>query len=165
MRDGQEDNERRELKRIGMQQKVRLSGVIQDMGLAIRFMKVFLQVFLVVIAISCAGAPGNTYWEDGNFKVYATDSDFGATKLGYDHRPGLLGLVEPEVVAAGSTAKFIFVERHARGAGRREFFIVEKEELNGSHTGKVKGPLSEVEFEEIRKTQQFPEFAWRKKGR
>jgi hypothetical protein len=103
------------------------------------------------------------HWTDGNFKVYATDEDFKATRLGYDYHPGLLGLVEAEVVAAGSHAQFVFVERIDRASGRVEFYVVEKEQSKNSHSGKVEGPFSEARFREIRTARQLPEFTWRKK--
>src|ERR1044072_1073227 len=80
-----------------------------------------LLVMLAVLPISC-GRQTDVHWKDGNFKVYATDNDFNATRLGYDHHPGLLGLVEDEVIAAGSTTRFVFVERVERTSRRTEFY-------------------------------------------
>jgi hypothetical protein len=157
------------LNRGGTEGTERMTNTIQSRELvSARVRNILVLTVLVLtamIGISCAGAPGQTYWEDGNFKVYATDQDFDATKLGYNHRPGLVGLVNAEVVAAGSTKELVFVERRERGSQRREFYIVEKEESNDTHSGKVKGPLSEEQFEEIRKARKLPEFAWRKKER
>lgn len=121
-----------------------------------------LIALVAVLAVSC-GRPAVVHWKDGNFKIYATDEDFKATKLGYDHHPGTLGLVEDEVVSAGSTVQLVFVERIDRASGRREFYIVEKEQSKDSHSGKVEGPFSEAQFREIRASQQLPEFTWRKK--
>lgn len=121
-----------------------------------------LIALVVVLVVSC-GRPADVHWKDGNFKVYATDDDFKATKLGYDHHPGTLGLVEDEVVAAGSNAQLVLVERIDRASGRTEFFIVEKEESKDSHSGKVEGPFSEGQIREIRTTRQLPEFTWKKK--
>lgn len=117
-----------------------------------------------VLAVSC-GRPAEVSWKDGNFQVYATDSDFNATKLGYDHHPGLLGLVGAEVVAAGSNAQFVFVKRGDRVSGRAEFYIVPKKGSEESHSGTVEGPFSEAQFREIRTARQLPEFTWRKKSR
>jgi len=86
-------------------------------------------------------------WHDGNFKVYALDMDYTATKLGYNHHPGTLGLVDAEVVAAGSRAQWVFVERSA--SGRTEFFIVPKEGMPQNHSGKTEGPFSESQFREF----------------
>jgi hypothetical protein len=61
-----------------------------------------------VSAVSC-GRRADVHWKDGNFQVYPTDLDFKATRLGYSHHPGTLRLVEAEVIAAGSTAQFVFV--------------------------------------------------------
>ncbi len=120
-----------------------------------------LLALVCVLAVSC-GRPAEVSWKDGHFKVYATDSDFNATKLGYDHNPGLLGLVGAEVVAAGSTVQFVFVERIDRTSGRTEFYLASKEE-GESHSGTVEGPFSEAQFRDIRTARQFPEFTWKKK--
>jgi hypothetical protein len=121
-----------------------------------------LLVVLAVFAASC-GRRVEVHWRDGNFEVYALDMDFTATKLGYNHHPGTLGLVDDEVVAAGSTAQWVFVERSASSSGRTEFFIVPKEGMPKDHSGTVEGPFSDTEFREIRAARQLPEFAWRKK--
>ena len=117
---------------------------------------------VAVFAISC-GRRADVYWKDGNFKVYATDEDFKATRLGYDHHPGTLGFVESEVVAAGSTAQLVLVERIDRASGRTDFYIIPKEQSKDAHSGKVEGPFSQAQFREIRASQQLPEFTWRKK--
>jgi hypothetical protein len=121
-----------------------------------------LLVLVVVFAISC-GRPADVHWRDGNFEVYALDADSSATRLGYNHHPGILGLVDERVVAAGSTAHWVFVERMVRESGRTEFYIVPKEGMRESHSGTVEGPLSETQFREMRATRQLPEFTWRKK--
>lgn len=116
---------------------------------------------LLMFAASC-GRPAEVYWKDGNFKVYATDDDFNATKLGYDHRPGLLGLVESEVVAAGSNEQYVFVERRT-SAGIKEFYLTRNEKSAHTHSGNVEGPYTETEFRDIRRARVLPEFAWRKR--
>ena len=121
-----------------------------------------LLALVVLFAISC-GRPADVHWRDGNFEVYALDMDFSATQLGYNHHPGTLGLVDKRVVAAGSTAQWVFVERLDRKSGRTEFYIVPKEGMPENHSGTVEGPFSETQFREIRATRQLPEFTWRKK--
>lgn len=121
-----------------------------------------LVVLVAVVAVSC-GRPTAVPWKDGNFKVYATDEDFNSTRLGYDHHPGLLGLVEDDVIAAGSTAQFVFVERLDRASNRTEFYVVSKE-VGDSHSGNVEGPFSEAQFRDIRASRKLPGFTWRKKG-
>jgi hypothetical protein len=121
-----------------------------------------LFVLVVVFAASC-GRRAKVHWHDGNFEVYALDMDFTATRLGYNHHPGTLGLVEAEVVAAGSTAQWVFVERSDRASGRTEFYIVPKEGMPENHSGTAEGPFSETQFREMRTTRQLPEFTWRKK--
>ena len=103
------------------------------------------------------------HWRDGSFEVYALDMDFTATKLGYSHHSGSLGLVEDEVVAAGSDAQFVFVERLERSSGRTEFYVVPKEGIPENHSGTGEGPFSETQFREIRSTRQLADFTWRKK--
>jgi hypothetical protein len=123
-----------------------------------------LPTLIAAVCVLTACAPkAEVHWRDANFKIYATPSDYKATKLGYDHRPGLLGLVAPEVVAAGSTAQWVFVERLDRASGRAEFFIVPKEGMPENHSGTVEGPFSETQFRELRAARQLPEFTWRKK--
>jgi len=117
---------------------------------------------VAVLALSC-GQPADVHWKDGNFKVYATQADFNATKLGYDHHPGLLGLVDSEVVAAGSSAEVVFVERNDPATRRTEFYIIPKEASAASHSGTVEGPYSGEQFRDIRIARRLPEFAWRKK--
>jgi hypothetical protein len=122
-----------------------------------------LSVLIIALAVSCVpGAPAEVHWKDGNFKVYATDLDFDATKLGYDHHPGLLGLVDAEVVAAGSTAQFVFVERPDPSSQRPEFYLIPKEAATDTHSGKVEGPYTTEQFREIRIARQLPDFKWRK---
>lgn len=120
-----------------------------------------LIVVLAALPVSC-GRSADVRWKDGNFKVYATSADFNATKLGYDHHPGLLGLVEAEIVAAGSTAQFVFVERTDPNSKRAEFYIIPKEASADTHSGKVEGPYSGAQFQEIRIARQLPDFTWRK---
>src|SRR5690349_6366948 len=105
-----------------------------------RMLRAFSSVFLAALVSCVPGATAEVHWKDGNFKVYATDTDFNATELGYDHHPGLLGLVDAEVVAAGSTAQFVFVERTDPNSQRTEFYIVPKEASTNTHSGKVEGP-------------------------
>lgn len=119
-------------------------------------------VLVGLLAVSC-GRPAEVSWKDGNFKVYATDSDFNATKLGYDHQPGMLGIVQSEVVAAGSTAQLVFVKRIDRVSGLAEFYIVPKEESVDSHSGNAEGPFSEAQFRDLRTARQLPDFTWKKK--
>src|SRR4051794_40736198 len=82
-----------------------------------------LIVLGAVLTVSC-GRRAEVYWSDGNFEVYAPDMDSSATRLGYNHHPGTLGLVKEQVLAAGSTAQWVFVERLDRGSGRTEFYII-----------------------------------------
>jgi hypothetical protein len=117
-------------------------------------------VFIVVFAVSC-GRPADVHWSDGNFEVYAIDMDFTATMLGYNHHPGILGLVDAEVVAAGSTAQWVYVERNT--SGRTEFYIVPKEGMPENYHGTVEGPFSETQFRELRTERQLQDFTWRKK--
>jgi hypothetical protein len=119
-----------------------------------------LLALVVMFAVSC-GRRADVHWRDGNFEVYALDMDFTATKLGYNHHPGTLGLVDAEVVAAGSTAQWVFVER--RVSGRTEFYIVPKEGMPQNRSGTTEGPFSETQFRELRAARQLPEFTWRKK--
>ena len=116
---------------------------------------------VLVFLVSCAPS-AEVHWKDGNFKVYATPSDYNATKLGYDHHPGVLGLVGAEVVAAGSTPQIVFVERSEPASRRTEFYIIPKEASTDSHSGTVEGPYSWTQFQEIRSARQLPEFTWRK---
>jgi hypothetical protein len=119
-------------------------------------------VLLAVLMVSC-GRRADVLWRDGNFEVYALDTDFSATKLGYNHHPGTLGLVKEQVVAAGSTAQWVFVERLDRISGRTEFYIVPKEGMPENHSGTVEGPFSETQFRELRVARRLPEFTWKKK--
>ncbi len=119
-------------------------------------------LLVVVFAVSC-GRLAEGHWRDGNFQVYALDVDLAATRLGYDHHPGILGLVDEQVVAAGSTAQWVFVERWERISGRTEFYFVPKEGMPANHSGAVEGPFSETQFRELCTSRQLPEFMWRKK--
>ncbi len=119
-------------------------------------------LLLAVLAVSC-GRRADVHWRDGNFEVYALDMDFSVTELGYNHHPGILGLVKEQVVAAGSTAHWVFVERLDTSSGRAEFYVVPKEGMPENHSGTVEGPFSETQFREMRAARQLPEFAWRKK--
>ena len=120
--------------------------------------------FIVLCAVfaSCGRGAG-VHWRDGNFEVYATDTDFTATKLGYNHHPGTLGLVAAEVVAAGSTDQWIFVERLDRASGRTLFYVVPKEGMPENHSGTVEGPFTAAEFQHLRSARHLSEFKWRKK--
>ena len=97
------------------------------------------------------------------FIVYALGTDFNATKLGYDHHPGLEGLVNAEVVAAGSSADLVFVERHRGKSKDVEFYLVPKNTSDGRQPGMVEGPFSKAEFEKIRVDRRLPKFAWHKR--
>ena len=121
-----------------------------------------LLVLLAVFAVSC-GRRAEVNWRDGNFKVYALDMDSSATELGYNHHPGTLGLVKEQVIAAGSTAQWVFVERLERASGRTEYYVVPKEGMPENHSGTVEGPFSETQFRALKAARQLPEFTWRKK--
>jgi hypothetical protein len=129
---------------------------------AMRYHSAVIIALVAMLAISC-GQRAEVSWRDGNFEVYALDLDFTATRLGYNHHPGTLGLVEEEVVAAGSTAQFVFVERVDRSTGRTEFYLVPKAGDPESHSGTVEGPFSEAQFRDLCTARQLPEFTWRKK--
>jgi hypothetical protein len=123
---------------------------------------VVLPALASALLLSC-GRPADTHWADGNFKVYALDLDFTETKLGYDYRPGMLGLVASEVIAAGSSSEWVFAERIDRATGRSEFFIIPKEGMPTNHSGTVEGPFSANQFNELRASRKLPDFSWRKK--
>lgn len=118
---------------------------------------------LAMLATAC-GRQAQVYWSDGNFEVYATDVDSTAMELGYNHHPGTLGLVKAQVVAAGGTEDWVFVERLDRVSGLVEFYVVPKERGAKNHSGTVEGPFSETQFRDLRATRNLPEFAWRTKG-
>jgi hypothetical protein len=120
-----------------------------------------LFVLLTAFAVSC-GRRADVHWKDGNFEVYALDMDFSATALGYNHHRGTLGLVKEQVIAAGSTAQWVFVERLDRASGRTEFYLAPKEGMTENYSGTVEGPFSETRFREIRAARQLPDFTWRK---
>jgi hypothetical protein len=121
-----------------------------------------LPVLIILFAAAC-GRQAGVHWRDGSFEVYATDTDFTATKLGYNHHPSTLGLVSAEVVAAGSNHQCVFVERFDRASGQTEFYIVPKEGMPEHHSGRSEGPFSATEFRELRSARQLPEFTWKKK--
>lgn len=89
--------------------------------------------------------------------------DWNATKLGFNYHPGTLGLVDAEVVAAGSNAEFVVVERQSKESGRTEFYIVAKESSSSTHSGAVEGPFTDIEFRQLTATRKLPGFRWRKK--
>ena len=120
-----------------------------------------LFVLLAAFAISC-GRRADVHWKDGNFEVYALDMDFSATALGYNHHRGTLGLVKEQVIAAGSTAQWVFVERLDRASRHTQFYVVPKEGMPKNHSGTIEGPFSEAQFREMSVTRHLPEFTWRK---
>jgi hypothetical protein len=121
-----------------------------------------LLTLVLVIAVSC-GRRAIVYWKDGNFEVYTTDADSSDTKLGYNHHPGTLGIVSGEVVAAGSTAQWVFVQQINKTSGQTEFYIIPKEGMPQNHSGRFEGPFSEARFQELRSARHFSDFTWRKK--
>lgn len=125
--------------------------------------RLFPTLIAAVCVLTACAPKAEMHWRDGNFKVYATPSDYRATELGYDHKPGLLGLVAAEVVAAGSSSQFVFVERTDPASSRTEFYFIEKEQSKDSHSGNVEGPFSTAQFQELRVARGLPDFAWRKK--
>lgn len=125
-------------------------------------MKPVAFVLSLVLCISGCGRSGETHWQDGPFKVYALDLDFNATRLGYDHHPGILGLVDEEVVAAGSNDKCVIAEQLDRATGKSHFFIVPKEQ-GEFHSGTVEGPMTREEFTRVGQERNLPAFSWRKK--
>lgn len=125
-------------------------------------MKPFALATLVVLFVSGCGRSGETSWQDGPFKVYALDLDFDATCLGYDHHPGMPGLVDEEVVAAGSDEKCVVVERVDHATGETQFFVVLKEK-GESHSGMKEGPMTHDEFIRLSQERKLPALSWRKK--
>lgn len=125
-------------------------------------MKPFTWLLFLVLFISGCGRSGETSWQDGPFKVYALDLDFDATCLGFDNHPGFLGLVDAEVVAAGSNNQCVVVEQLERATGRTQFFIVPKER-GEFHSGKVDGPMTRDEYARALRERNLPAFSWRKK--
>ena len=118
---------------------------------------------LTAVLFAGCGRNAENHWKDGDFIVYALGTDFNATKLGYDHHPGLEGLVNAEVVAAGSSADLVFVERHRGKSKDVEFYLVPKNTSDGRQPGMVEGPFSKAEFEKIRVDRRLPKFAWHKR--
>lgn len=120
-------------------------------------------ITLFAVLVMGCGRNADYHWKDGNFTVYALGTDFDSTKLGYDHHPGLLGLVNAEVVAAGSNAEVVFVERHRGPSKLVEFYLVPKNSTDGRQPGMVEGPFSQAEFEKIRVDRRLPKFTWHKR--
>jgi len=118
---------------------------------------------LLIVFLTACGRSADIHWQHGNFKVYATDSNPADTVLGYDHHPGLLRLVESEVVAVGSTDKLVFAKRINPFTGHPEYYLVAKEASTNTHSGDVQGPIREMEFYEIRSRLQLPDFSWNKR--
>ena len=106
--------------------------------------------------IGSCGSSAYIPWEDGDYKVYATDDDYSATSLGLDHNPGLLGLVDSEVVAAGSNKLVVVVERLNRKDDSIEFYIVTKGDSY------AQGPFNQSEFQVEKVKRSLPDFSWRK---
>ena len=123
-------------------------------------MKPVAFIWLLVLCVSGCGRSGETHWRDGSFKVYALDLDFNATCLGYDNHPGILGLVEAEVVAAGSDEKCVVVEQLDPVTEKSHFFIVPKEK-GEFHSGSVEGPFTREEFTRAGLARKLPAFSWR----
>lgn len=110
--------------------------------------------------ISC-GRSADRHGEDGNFVVYATDTDFSATRLGFNFNPGTLGIVESEVVAAGSDSTYVVVERINHDNLDREYYIITKEKPD-HHSGNADGPYTAEEYQKLKSSRSLPEFSWKK---
>jgi len=124
-------------------------------------MKFFMFPLVWVLIVSGCGRSGETSWRDGNFKVYSLESNTDATRLGYDHRPGVLRLVGEEVVAAGSNAKWVVAEQLDHTTGETQFFIVAKEK-GELHSGRKEGPMTQALFLRLSGERKLPAFSWRK---
>jgi hypothetical protein len=113
------------------------------------------------LALTGCGRPAATVWRDGHYKVYALDSDFNATKLGFDYSPGILGLVESEVIAAGSDLKYVVAERLDHTSNIHEYYVVTKATHNGIE-GSLEGPFTSKEYEARKTALNLPNFRWTK---
>ncbi|BDS07400.1 hypothetical protein NT6N_24830 [Oceaniferula spumae] len=119
-------------------------------------LRIAVLLSFVAILLGC-GRSAYIPWEDGDYKVYATDVDYSATALGLDHDPGLLGIVDSEVVAAGSNDLVIVVERENHKDDCIEFYIVTKGD------NYAVGPFDEEEFQVEKSKRGLPDFSWRKR--
>lgn len=122
-------------------------------------------VFLLFLGLLLPGCerPIDVHWEDDNFKVYATDETSSATLLGYDHEPGILGLIPPDVVAVGSNKEIVVVKRlGAENSSGPQFYLITKETESGSMPGTVRGPMTQETFDSLKKERAIPEFSWTK---
>jgi hypothetical protein len=115
-----------------------------------------------VVALAGCGRPADTHWKDGRYKVYATDSDFAVTRLGFDHSPGILGLVGPEVIAAGSDSKYVVVTRLTHPSDVTEYYIITKAAASDSE-GVTSGPFTLHEYEAQKAALKLPNFNWSKR--
>lgn len=99
-------------------------------------------------------------WRDGNYLVYAIDYSPEGPRLGYSFHPGILGLVDRRIIAAGSNATHVVVKRQVDGVSEPEYYIVEKDLKADPGEGITRGPLHEAEFNKEKQEHGLPEFQW-----
>ena len=125
---------------------------------ALLFGGAVLAMFMLVRLIQ--GGGDEVDWQDGNYRVYAIDYDPQGPSLGYSFNPGILGLVNERVVAAGSDATRVVVKRIIDGDPVPEYYVVEKDLGSEPHEGKVRGPMTKAQFDAEKKDHGLPEFQW-----
>ncbi len=115
----------------------------------IRHSKIFL-FFLITGLLAACGRSSDIHWRDGNYIVYAMDSNFSKTKLGFDHKPGILGLIDSTVIAIGSNAHYILAKRLNEVTSNVEFYIITNSIQSNAEEGSIDGPYSEDQLKEKR---------------
>ena len=119
-------------------------------------MRTLLQFFMLFSAILLPSCDSWSFWQSGNYEVYAIDDstrrEFGVNLGG----GGIQGLVQPIVVGIGEDTRWIVIKRHPDGdKTRTEFFYLAKLEVDAQQRGEdvAHGPFTEAEM--TQKTQEL----------
>jgi hypothetical protein len=122
-----------------------------------KIMKYFL--VLVSLCASC-GKSQNILWEDGNYRVYIRPTSREIAFGCYMGNGGILGVVNHEVVKAGSSNKYIVIARKSP-SGFEEYYY--KNKLIDKREDMINGPYNKVIYDKIAKELGLPEFKWTSK--
>lgn len=113
------------------------------------------------LGLSCSLFDSGQPWRDGQYVLQWIDESDEVT-LSYDWGKGSSEpLVQSQVFAVGSNAKFIVVKQHPRGVkATTNFYVIPRRQHEGRRASHppIYGPMTSAEFAKMAKELDLPGF-------
>jgi hypothetical protein len=116
-------------------------------------------IFITALALSACDS--GTEWSSPPYEVAWIDIDSNRSLYLSLEDGGLLGRVEPEVIAIGNNDQYVVAKQLPPGSKSALFYYIKKSDdgakFNGSEI--TKGPFTEQVFEALSQELKLPEFS------